>query len=303
MWDRISAFAERNRGALLRNAIRQSAVRLWIRFRLWRVFGPILPAREPETWVFMGGCYNSGTTILREMIGAHPEVASLPREGVEMTDAFPDLEADGWVRMWVRNAEAADLSSRDPVALARRAKRDWSPWWRRGASVFIEKSIIHGAWMPTLDTGFQNARFIGVIRNGYCVCEGIRRRARPVDTARKTLRRDDYPIEEVGLQWNFANQVLMRDRTSVKNYQEVRYEEFAANPVQTIRAIFTFIGVDPDAVETIEDGQVQIGTRKFRIRNQNADSLGRLDAADKSALWSVIGPMMTELGYEEEAST
>ena len=199
------------------------AVRLWIRYRLWQIFGAILPAREPKTWVFMGGCYNSGITILRDMIGAHPEVASLPREGVEMTDAFPDLEANGWVRMWVRNAEAADLSDLDPVTLARRAKRDWSLWWCRGALVFIEKSIIHGAWMPTLDAEFPNVRFIGVIRNGYCVCEGIRRRARPVDAARATLGRDDYPIEEVGRQWSFANQVLMPDQTSVKNYHEVRY--------------------------------------------------------------------------------
>src|SRR5690606_5918555 len=156
-------------------------------YRLWRVFGPFLRPREPETWVFMGGCYNSGTTILREMIGAHPAVASLPREGVELTDAFPVLEADGWVRMWFRNADKADLSGREPVALADRAKRAWSPWWRRDARAFSEKSIIHGAWMPTLDAGFSNARFIGVIRNGYCVCEGIRRRARPSGKARETL--------------------------------------------------------------------------------------------------------------------
>lgn len=300
LWTRISAFAERNRGALLRNALQQTAIRFWIRCRLWRLFGPLLPAREPEAWVFMGGCYNSGTTILREMIGAHPEVASLPREGVEMTDAFPDLEAGGWVRMWFRNAHAADLSDRDPLDLARKAKRDWSVWWRRGARVFIEKSIIHVAWMPTLDAGFPNARFIGVIRNGYCVCEGIRRRARPTDEARVTLGRDDYPIEEAGRQWNFANQTLMRDRTAVGNYHEVRYEDFTAEPIQTIRAIFTFIGVDPDAAQILADGQIEIGARRFSIQNKNAESLGRLDAADRDTLWSALGPLMTELGYKRE---
>lgn len=300
---RILAFAERNRGALFRNAFRQMAVRLWIRFRMWRVLGPLLPAREPETWVFMGGCYNSGTTILREMIGAHPEVASLPREGVEMTETFPDLESDGWIRMWFRNAKAADLSDRDPVALANRAKRDWSLWWRRGARVFLEKSIVHGAWMPVLDAGFPNARFIGVIRNGYCVCEGIRRRAHPVGEARATLGRDNYPIEEVGRQWHFANQILMRDRTSVEKYHEVRYEDFASDPISIIHEIFTFIGVDPNVAKIIDDGQVQIGARKFRITNRNAESIERLDAAERVKLWSEISPMMRELGYQEETSS
>ncbi|MCF7749059.1 hypothetical protein GLP43_16010 [Sulfitobacter sp. M39] len=303
IWKRLLAFSERNRGALFRNAIRQTAVRIWIRYKLWRFFGPILPARDPKTWVFMAGCYNSGTTILREMIGAHPDVASLPREGVEMTEAFPDLEAGGWVRMWYRNAKAADLTNRDPHSLARRAKRDWSLWWRRGAPVFIEKSIIHGAWMPTLDAGFPNARFIGVIRNGYCVCEGIRRRARPNDAARSAIDSDVYPIEEVGRQWNFANKTLLRDRAVVQNYHEVRYENFAAEPLKTIQSIFTFIGVDPDVVMIRNDGQLEIGGRTFRIQNQNAESLSRLEASEKDRLWSEIGPMMTELSYLKETSS
>ncbi|MBU2167325.1 MAG: sulfotransferase [Alphaproteobacteria bacterium] len=296
---RIRAFVQRNRGAVLRNAWQQAVVRVWVRYRLWRVIGPLMKPREPESWVFMGGCYNSGTTILREMIGAHPEVASLPREGVEMTDAFPDLEADGWVRMWFRDAARSDLSHKDPVALARRAKRDWSPWWRRGARVFIEKSIVHGAWMPTLDAGFPNAHFIGVIRNGYCVCEGIRRRARPYGAAREILGRDEYPIDEVGRQWVFANQVLMRDKSRVRNYREVHYEDFTARPVETLRALFAFIGVDPDAVTTEPDGTIVIGARQFRIRNQNAESLARLNDDDRVALGAVIDPLMKQLGYQE----
>ena len=257
---RVKAFVRRNRGAVLQNVWHQVRVRVWIRYRLWRIISPFFHAREPKTWVFMGGCYNSGTTILREMIGAHPDVASLPREGVEMTDVFPNLEVDGWVRMWYRNADKSDLSDRDPVVLARRAKRDWAPWWRRDAQAFIEKSIVHGAWMPALDAGFPNARFIGVIRNGYCVCEGIRRRASPNGAAREILGRNDYPIDEVGRQWVFANEVLIRDHSRVQNYRAVQYEDFTANPIETIRALFDFIGVNPDAVTKDIDGVIVIGS-------------------------------------------
>lgn len=298
---RITAFVKRNRGKVLRNACLQASVRIWIRFRLWHLTSLFIKPREPNAWVFMGGCYNSGTTIMREMIGAHPDVASLPREGVEMTDAFPDLEAGGWVRMWYRNAGAADLSGHDPKVIARSAKRDWSLWWRKGAKVFLEKSIVHGAWMPTLNIGFPNARFIGVIRNGYCVCEGIRRRAKPIGAAREFLGRDEYHIEEVGRQWNFANEALYRDRNAVNHYLEIRYEEFADDPIATLRKIFIFIGVNPDVAQLASDGAVEVGGRRFHIWNQNEDSLSRLTAEDRAALWGVIGLKMEALGYKEEA--
>lgn len=296
---RLRNFVKRNKGVVLRKAFDQAAVRLWVDFRLWKIFGGVLRVREPKTWVFMGGCYNSGTTILREIIGSHPEVASLPREGVEMTDAFPDLEQNGWVRMWFRNAEVADLSDRDPRKMAERAMRHWSIWWKRGADVFLEKSIVHGAWMPVLEKGFTNARFIGVIRNGYCVCEGIRRRAAPTGPAREVIGSETYPIQEVGKQWNFANEVLQRDKASVAQYHEIHYEAFAENPTEHIREIFRFIGVDDSLVSANDDGTVQVGERSFNIRNQNDASLARLSPEDRTALYQTIGPMMDRLGYPE----
>ncbi len=298
--DRVRAFVERNRGAVFSSLVQQSLVRVWIRLRLWRVFGFLFPHRTPERWVFVGGCYNSGTTILREMIGAHPRVSSLPREGVQMTDAFPNLEAGGWERMWYRNARSADLSARNPEKVAYQAIRDWGPWWRKEAGVFIEKSIVHGAWMPFLQDGFENAYFLGVIRNGYCVCEGIRRRASPKGAARETVGSDVYPIEQVGEQWVFANQIIERDKGRLNHYHEIRYEDFTGNPVHHIREIFRFIGVDDSVVMQEEDGTITIGSRSFAIRSQNAESFSRLTQTDRAKLGAVIGPMMKQLGYDAE---
>lgn len=295
--NRIQAFLHRNRGAVLAKGIQNLSVRLWVRFALWRVFGPLLRPVQPETWVFMGGCYNSGTTILREMIGAHPDVASLPREGVALTDAFPNLEADGWVRMWYRNAAAIGQLYQNPHKPALMAQRDWSLWWRRGAKVFLEKSIVHGAWMPALEQGFTRARFIGVVRNGYCVCEGIRRRAKPKDKAQKILGQDQYPLTDVAKQWVYANEVLLRDQSKVKHYLPIRYESFCDSPLQTIQSIFTFLGIDPSAARQQSDGSIVIGQRTFSVKNQNSESLTRLDASDIAQLDAVIAPMMRQLGY------
>ena len=297
---RLRGFAERNRGAVWTKARDEALVRLWLKPSLRAVLRPVMPKRQPQAWVFMGGCYNSGTTILREMLGAHPEVATLPREGVVMTDAFPALEAGGWQRMWWRNADKVAAVAADPARVAARAQADWAPWWRRGAKVYLEKSIAHGAWMPALEQGFENARFIGVIRNGYCACEGIRRRAKPSGAAAAELGREDYPLAEVGRQWVHANEVLLRDREALGQYHEIRYEAFAEAPADTLRALFRFVGVDDSVVEDLGGGHLRVAGRDFTVANQNAASLARLSAQDLAEITPVIGPMLDQLGYDRE---
>lgn len=297
MISRFLAFLKRNRGAVGKQFFNQVLVRVWVSTRLWRFLRPFSRVRTPQTWVFMGGSYNSGTTIIREIIGSHPDVATLPREGVELTDAFPDLEKDGWVRMWHRNANESELKGRDLKQVALTAQKDWNFWWKRGAKVFLEKSIVHGSWMPALEQGFQNAHFIGVVRNGFCVCEGIRRRAEPTGIASEILGAGQYPIEEVGKQWAFANERLRRDRGTVSNYTEVYYEDFARNPIETMKSLFRFLGVRDDLVAMDNEGNVVIGKRKFTIRNQNQESYDRLSEMDREKLWGVIEPLMVEHGY------
>lgn len=299
MIGRMQSFLDRNQGKVFQQIFFRFFTGAWVRGRLWRFSFPLFKQKTPQKWVFMGGCYNSGTTIVREMIGAHPEVSTLPREGVVLTDAFPDLEKDGWVRMWHRNAQGSEMSRAEALKAAVQARRDWNFWWRRRAKVFLEKSIVHGAWMTALEQGFENAHFIGMVRNGYCVCEGIRRRAKPTGEARESLGTDDYPIEEVGQQWVFANNRLLRDSPKVQNYFQISYEEFAENPVEVIKEVFSYLGVSTSEVHAGGEGRVVIGSRTFTIRNQNADSLARLSFDDKQRLSGVVGPLMDQMGYSD----
>lgn len=296
---RIGSFRNRQGGRLIRGLLREGAVRLWVRLRLWRIIGPVSPSRQPQRWVFMGGCYNSGTTILREILGAHPEIATLPREGVRLTSAFPDLSADGWQRMWYRHAEKTELQGVDLRMLAHQARKDWAIWWARGKPVFLEKSIVHGAWMPKLQEGFGECRFIGVIRNGFCAAEGIRRRAHPSGQAARELGRDHYTIADAARQWVFANERLARDRYRVTCYHEIRYEDFVDDPAAVLTALFRFIGVDETAF-TCRNGTIEIGGRRFIIRNDNPSSIGRLTAEDRAAFLEVAGSTMRDLGYDPD---
>ena len=202
--------------------------------------------------------------------------------------------------MWFKNSDKLDAMAENATAIADRAMRHWSLWWENDADVFLEKSIVHGAWMPGLQTGFRNARFIGVIRNGYCACEGIRRRAQPTDGALKSVGSRMYPLDMVGKQWFFANEVLERDKALVSHYHEVRYEDFTKDPLGSVKQIFRFIGVDDSLVEFVDDESIRVNNRTFNICDQNCASLDRLSEYEKQTLWKTIKPIMLSLGYPKE---
>lgn len=291
-------YARRNKGVLVSKLLSDILVKGWSKPFLKKTIRSFYKTKEPECWVFMCGCYNSGTTILREIIGAHPDVSSLPREGVVLTDAFPDMEADGWQRMWHHNAAKANITSSEAQSIALIAKRDWAPWWNNKSRLFLEKSIVHTAWMQALEDSFGQTKFIGVVRNGYCVCEGIRRKAKPHGKAKGIIKNDEYSWKDVGQQWVYANRKLMEESKSLKNYHQINYETLVNDPETAIRAIFDFLGVSKDVLSTTQDGDLLIGNRIFKITDENPNSLARLSAEDVNEINSEISGMLKVLGYD-----
>ena len=73
----------------------------------------------PDRWVFIIGCYNSGTTLLKDLLAEHPHIGVLAGEGVKFSDALPRPEDFGWQRMWCQCIEQMHLDPKD----AERANR------------------------------------------------------------------------------------------------------------------------------------------------------------------------------------
>ena len=89
---KIGRFLARNGGDIFggfkREFLAKLLTRPWFRSFLSKFYRP----REPKKWLFLVGCYNSGTTLLRDILNEHPEIKGLPLEGVRLTGAFEDLE-------------------------------------------------------------------------------------------------------------------------------------------------------------------------------------------------------------------
>ena len=155
-------------------------IRLYLFFYKYKVIRflikPLVKNKVPDKWLIILGCYNSGTTLLRELLSFHSEISTLPREGVVITRLLPRPEDKGWKRMWVKCLHYIDNQKDiDP----REVMSDWEPWWDSKKVIFLEKSISNLTRIDWFEKNFPNCYFVGITRDGYAVAEGIRRRVSP----------------------------------------------------------------------------------------------------------------------------
>jgi Sulfotransferase family len=293
-----------NFGRLVRNYGWGLPAHLWLegRTRLYehepvracvRIF---FPAKAPDLWVFPIGCYNSGTTILQELLATHPEISTLPKEGVRFTAMLPSPEDKGWVRMWVRCAVYMDIGSEIEPQRAERIRDDWAPWLDHSCRVFMDKSVSNVTRIHWLDRNFDNPYFIAIVRDGYCVAEGIRRKARPRGEAARQIG-NVYPIEMAGEQWSAANERLVEAANTVGRFMMIKYEDLVNDPVNIMGKLWTFLGLDLPHMEALPDGLI-IGQNVYHIeQNNNAQSYARLSVDDIRRLSPIIRDMQERLGY------
>ena len=172
------------KGTRFKPIIREAAGKLHREFKIALTSKP-----RDKTWVFVVGCYNSGTTLLSELLGHHPDISALPDEGQFLTDQLPQDYMLGLPRMWVNREDLFRLDENgtgpDPVRL----EKEWAMRLDCTKRVLLEKSPPNTARTRWLQANFSNAHFIGITRNPYAVAEGISRKAEPHHLI------DGWPIE------------------------------------------------------------------------------------------------------------
>ena len=250
----------------------------------------LTPMPKDKTWVFLVGCYNSGTTLLAELLGQHPSISALPTEGHFITDQFVKDYDIGLPRMWVEREDLFRLNEDDEGPDALRVKKEWAMRLDLKKPVLLEKSPPNSAKMRWLQKHFENAHFVGIMRNGYAVAEGITRKADPKHLI------NSWPIEMSAYQWKRSNEVMQQDAEHLKKFMWVRYEDLADDTVGTLSKITDFIGIDGfDAFES--DRQWTIHERDEKVRNMNDESISRLSTRQIETINDVAGDMLDEFGY------
>jgi len=272
-------------------------VRAWSNSTFRSLSSILIRNYYPGKWLFIVGCFNSGTTLLQNILASHPDISGLPREGVRFTDVLSNLEENGHHMIWDEAFQHyVNPTVSDDVAL-QKIKKDWGLFWQRGASVFVDKSVANTARISWLNTVFPDAYFIGIHRNGYCVTEGLRRRAQPPKWYKDRFGSQFYSYETIANQWVLANELMLSQCAEMPNSLTIRFEDLVANPLHVIEGCMEFLQLETECLSQ-SGNTLQVRGKSFEIRNPNPASLERLGKKARDESRPIIEQMMLQLGYE-----
>jgi hypothetical protein len=200
----------------------------------------------------------SGTTMLLDCLGRHPELYAFPEETrlipylMSRMAEYGDLRVDAnFLALWeeVRNLGVFRLSNADaPVPLP----QDWRARPRNLAAVldaqfsyfaaregkrrWCEKTPQHVQHLTGLAELFPTAKFVQVVRDGRdCAASFHRRWRRQPELTIYRWKKVVAAGHEQGL------------RLGEQRYLELRYEDLTATPEPCLRGICTFLNLPFDA--------------------------------------------------------
>jgi Sulfotransferase family len=276
---------------------------------------------QPPPFLFIVGCGRSGTTVLRTVLDAHPELAvahegrfvvplGLRRARYERPAGFDvdrfvavlagdravrtnlDLDADA-IRRAVGERPVVDLPD---------AVRRVFAWFalQRGKARYGDKMPAYVLRIPLLAEMFPEARFVHIIRDG-----------RDVALSSMAIDGNTQKVVELAINWDTrvgAGRAAGRE-LGPGRYHEVRYEALVSEPAPVVAELCSFLDLAyaPEMLQFFEqpDGvsaKVKANPRHARLaeplspgeRSWRAD----MTHADLDAVEAVAGTRLSELGYE-----
>jgi len=275
------------------------AVTAWTAKRLAVLPLPMAPRRP----VFIIGCARSGTSVLKRVLGRHPEIDGYPSEANELwhPSSYP----------WATGAKRAAPLWRDPQGFTRDSLTHWPAHHgariRRvfalhqrlsGRPVFLNKSSMLNFMLPDVDRLFPDARFIHIVRDGRAVALSYALKEHPKMLQGEAIYRasglwmsfEDLCERMAGLWVETLTEIETQKRAlgwdASGRYHECRYEDFCTTPLESAREIIAYLGLDPATAQLGE----HVKSMNYKFREQ-------LPAPLLAAITSTMAAMLTVKGY------
>jgi len=231
-----------------------------------------------QHWIFLVGCNNSGTTLLHDLLVSSRHFNAMPHEGQRYTRVIRMAERRHHERVWSEYIEYLRLTENDSTAQVPRLLHDWlRAMGKISSPYFLEKTTANAVRTRWLQKSFQNSYFIGVVRNGYAVSEGI-------------CRKGNKSALRAGRHWRKVNEILDADSAYLQNYMLLRYEDLADNPFEQLSRIETFLGL---AAGSLTD-RIDLS----HVTNMNSTSIGSLSEAQVLVINQEAGELLDRYGYQ-----
>jgi hypothetical protein len=291
------------------------------------------PGSDRPPVPFIVGVGRSGTTMLRLMLDAHPELAIPPETHFvpDLIDAIEDgaspekaVAVMRSVRQWgdlgidpeevqrrFEGLESWDAASALRAFYAIYLERHGKPRWGEKTPAYVRK-------MGQIERVLPEARFIHVIRDGRDVA--LSRWKRTLGDGERA------PADKVAAGWERRIRRAQKQGRRLRHYTEVRYEDLVTETEPNLRRIAEFIELDWDPVmlryyeraadrmaemardlpaadgKPVRPGEERMQAHAMTQKPPDPSAMyrwkERMDPEDVAAFDSVAGKLLTELGYE-----
>lgn len=245
-----------------------------------------------EQPVFVVGAPRSGTTLLRSMLDAHPNICCPTWETGVFDRLGPMLKGD-MNKPRGREANFFAFERRELVAWIRRAVDDLMGHLTAssGKSRWGEKTPAHVFQMDAIHEVYPQAQFLHIVRDGRDVVRSLQNVNWAPGNARWSVRRWIHSVQ--------AGRGFGRG-LGPRLYCEIRYEDLLDEPRPQLERVCEFLG-EPFAEQMLEFDKPQNnswGIEQPALQPKSAQRNYRpLSLAERTTLWWLAAPLLKELGY------
>jgi len=264
---------------------------------------PVAAAVQPA---FVLSGERAGSTLLRWLLDAHPEVAS-PGE-LRLGRLAYDL--------YVTLSRTSTVNEEDRVQATLREVRGaldriLTPYARaRGRRVWCEKTPENLLYLEALANAYPDARYVCLHRDWRDVvnsCLEISREGFMDELAAYARRRPDNLVEAMAESWaDKTTKLLEFEHRNPSLCRRVRYEDLVRNPGEVLPDVFEFLGVAREsdvvgrAFSMVHDG----GGGDFKIHATSGVGVDRIGAGANvrmerlsTSLRARVSSLSRRLGY------
>lgn len=197
------------------------------------------PSDQP---VFILGMPRSGTTLLEQILHAHPDIIGIGEERrlSDLITEFSSLPDFGSTPYPLRRSRSGAYLPPNAIA---REYLDYMNMQGKGAKRIVSKSIAHRLWAGLSSLMFPNARFIHITRDPMDMCLSCYS-----TNFTGAAQGYTYDLAELGQHYK-QHIVLMKHWESLLpgRVLSVRYEDIVADTESQARRLIDFLGLPWDA--------------------------------------------------------